>query len=81
VVVPFGPDGTTTVSSPTIAGGAVYYGTGRDARVVAVDEASGRVLWSATVGPVFGPPLVAGSRVIVAAWDGDDGVVWAFAAS
>jgi outer membrane protein assembly factor BamB len=75
----FGPDGTTNVSGPTIAGGVAYYGDGMAGGVAAFDEISGDLLWSANVGPVFAPPVVSGSRMFVAAWDGADGVLWAFA--
>jgi outer membrane protein assembly factor BamB len=71
-----GPDGTTPVSPPTVAGDVVYYGTGRGGTVVALDARTGRVLWdSATAigGAVFAPPIALAGRVFVAAWDDHDG--------
>ena len=73
-----GPNGAVT-SSPTVAGGVVYYGDGPGNRVFAYDAATGAPLWNSgttIAGPVFGAPSVVGGRVFVGSWDG---AVYAFA--
>ncbi len=71
-----GSNGSSPVSSPTVAGGVVYYGDGARDRVLAFDASSGKPLWSsgpAIDGPVFAPPVVSGRRLFVAAWSGKAG--------
>ena len=73
-----GLNGAVT-SSPTVAGGVVYYGDGPGNRLLAYDAATGARLWDSgttIAGPVFGAPSVVGGRVFVGSWDG---AVYAFA--
>ncbi len=64
-----GPGGTT--SSPTIAGGVVFYGTGAYGTLVALDARTGKRLWVRSVGhTIFGAPSVINGAVYVGAWDG-----------
>ena len=77
-----GLDGGTTVSSPAVAGGVVYYGDGSDGRVFAFDARTGRELWTSgrsIGGPVYAAPVVVNGLLLVTSWDDDDGVLWAFA--
>ena len=67
------PTGTMTVSSPTVANGVVYFGTGGGDRVFAFDAATGRALWdsgSSMRGAVFAPPVVVDGMVFAASWIG-----------
>ena len=76
-----GPNGRTTVSTPSVAGGVVYYGDGHGARLFAFDAATGRKLWNsgATLhGPVFAAPTITNGRLYVAAWNGTSGELVAF---
>jgi outer membrane protein assembly factor BamB len=71
-----GPNGKTSVSTPTVAGGVVYYGDGLRGRVFAFDAATGRRLWNSEEslrGPVFAAPVVARGRLYVSAWKGASG--------
>jgi quinoprotein glucose dehydrogenase len=64
----------------TVSGGLVYFGT-LDARLIALDSHSGRVVWEVQIAPetadgnyqVTSPPVVAGSLVIVGSAIGDNG--------
>jgi outer membrane protein assembly factor BamB len=61
------------VSSPTIAGGVVYYGDGAASHVRAIDAATGLPLWnsgSEIVDAIYGAPSVANGKLYVVAWDG-----------
>ena len=66
------PAGRTT--SPTIAGGVVFYGTGRNGRAVGLDARSGKRLWVSSPdtirGPVFNAPSVVNGVCYVGSWDG-----------
>jgi hypothetical protein len=77
-----GKNGTSTVSTPSVAGGVVYYGTGGGAKVVAFEATTGRRLWDSgsTLGErVFAAPSVAGGSLYVASWDdAGGGVLTAF---
>ena len=62
--------GGGVASSPAVAGGVVYVGSG-DAKVYALDAASGVVKWAATTGGgVASSPAVAGGVVYVGSGDG-----------
>jgi outer membrane protein assembly factor BamB len=64
-----GPGGTT--SSPTVAGGVVFYGTGVAGTIVALDARTGKRLWVHSIGhTIFGAPTVVNGAVYVSAWDG-----------
>jgi outer membrane protein assembly factor BamB len=64
------PTGDRVVSSPSLAGGVVYFGSD-DGRVYAVTAATGRRLWSVeTNGPVRSTPAVDGGVVFVLSYDG-----------
>src|SRR5947209_18758357 len=64
-----GPGGAT--SSPTIADGVVFYGTGGSGRVIALDARSGKRLWtSRRMRQVWGPPTVVNGAVYVTSFDG-----------
>jgi outer membrane protein assembly factor BamB len=67
----------TSVSSPTVANGVVYYGDGRDGKAFAFNAATGAQLWSSgtTTGQIFAAPMVADGRLFVASWDNR---LWAF---
>jgi outer membrane protein assembly factor BamB len=59
------------LSSPTVEGGVVYFGSG-DGRVYAVDAATGAERWHAQTGDVVhASPAVVGGVVYVGSWDGD----------
>ena len=59
------------VSSPAVADGAVYFGSG-DHNVYAVDEHSGGLRWKfATRGRVSSSPAVVAGRVYVGSYDGN----------
>jgi outer membrane protein assembly factor BamB len=66
------PAGRTT--DPTIAGGVVFYGTGGNGRVIAVDAKSGKRLWASSPhtirGPVLNAPSVVNGVCYVGSWDG-----------
>jgi outer membrane protein assembly factor BamB len=71
-------DVTKTMSTPTVAGGVVYYGDGLGGHVLARSEATGEPLWDSGAslpGPVFAAPVVANGRLYVASWDGSGGGV------
>ncbi|HEX9312355.1 MAG TPA: PQQ-binding-like beta-propeller repeat protein [Actinomycetota bacterium] len=76
------PTGTMMVSSPTVANGVVYFGTGGGGRVFAFDAATGSVLWNSgrsMGGGVFAPPVVVDGMVFAASWIGSgNGEVVAF---
>jgi outer membrane protein assembly factor BamB len=62
-----------SVSPPTVAGGVVYYGDGRDSQLLAFDAITGAQLWSSqsTIrGGIYGAPMVVNGRVFVGGWDG-----------
>jgi outer membrane protein assembly factor BamB len=61
----------TSVSSPTVANGIVYYGDGRASQEFGFDAATGTQLWSSgsVTGQLFAAPMVADGRLIVASWD------------
>src|SRR5450432_1607923 len=61
-----------TVSSPTVAGGVVYYGDGPDSQLLAFDAVTGKQLWSSgsTIsGGIYGTPMVVNGRAFVGGWD------------
>jgi outer membrane protein assembly factor BamB len=61
----------TSVSSPTVANGVVYYGDGRGSQAFAFDAATGTQLWNSgsTTGQIFAAPTVANGKMFVASWD------------
>ena len=60
-----------STSSPTLAGGVVFYGTGATGEVIALDARTGKRLWVHTVGnTIFGAPAVVNGAVYVSAGDG-----------
>jgi outer membrane protein assembly factor BamB len=66
-----GPERLT--SSPTVAGGVVYYGAGFSDTLIAFDARTGRRLWtsgSALRGHVFNAPSVIGGAVYSGDWSG-----------
>ena len=66
------------ISSPTVAGGTVYYGS-EDHKVYAIDAATGRLRWSYTTGGgVYAAPAVAGGIVYIGS---DDDTLYALNAA
>jgi outer membrane protein assembly factor BamB len=60
------------VSTPTVAGGVVFYGDGTGDTVKAFDERTGTLLWSsrrALHGPIFAAPVVADRFLYAVCWD------------
>jgi outer membrane protein assembly factor BamB len=79
--------GGSVASSPAIANGVVYVGSG-DNRVYALDAADGALLWDFTTGgDVASSPAVADGMVFVGSYDGkvyalnasDGAFVWSYA--
>ena len=69
-VSPYRRDDRPLLSSPTIAGERVFFGSA-DGHVYCLDLATGEPLWSYVVGvSVMSTPLVTGNAVYVAAYDG-----------
>jgi outer membrane protein assembly factor BamB len=64
----------SSVSSPTVANGVVYYGDGMGEQLHAFDARTGHPLWSSKPGdirgPVFVAPVVVNGMVLAGAWDG-----------
>ena len=63
----------STVSTPSLANGVVYFGDGLGNQVFALDAKNGRLLWrsgSAIAGAVFAAPIVANGKLLVSSWDG-----------
>ncbi len=62
----------TSVSSPTVANGVVYYGDGKGSEEFALNAATGTKLWSSgtTTGQLFAAPTVVNGELFVASWDG-----------
>jgi outer membrane protein assembly factor BamB len=69
-----GPDGgpdDNPPGNPSVADGVVYYTDGAAGQAFAFDAATGRQLWSASLGgPSFTAPSIAGGRVFVSTWGG-----------
>jgi outer membrane protein assembly factor BamB len=61
----------TSVSSPTVANGVVYYGDGKGKQEFAFDAAKGNQLWTSgsTTGQLFAAPTVVNGELLVASWD------------
>jgi outer membrane protein assembly factor BamB len=62
----------TSVSSPSVANGVVYYGDGPGDQVFAFDAATGAQLWDsgATIGGfIFAAPTVVNGQLLVPSWD------------
>ena len=60
-------------SSPSLANGVLYYGTGADARLMALDATTGEPLWNSggAVGDsIYNAPSVTGGAVYAGSWDG-----------
>jgi outer membrane protein assembly factor BamB len=77
-VSPYRRDDRPLLSSPTIAGDKVFFGSA-DGHLYALDLATGRKLWSYTIGvPVMSTPAVSGNALYVAAYDGR---IYAFTAA
>ena len=63
--------GAAIVSSPTVLGGTVYFGSS-DHNVYAIDEQQGTLRWKfATHGRVTGSPAVAGGALYIGSFDGN----------
>ena len=61
----------TYISSPAVAEGRVYFGSG-DGNVYAVDATSGVMLWKfRTLDVVHASPAVSGGTVYIGSWDGN----------
>ena len=61
-----------TPSPPTVANGVVYFGTGRDAEVVALNASTGKLLWRSRKlirGPLYAAPTVIDGGLFAASWD------------
>ena len=69
---PVGPN-PGLVSSPTVAGGIVYYADGQGGQILAFDAADGTPLWSSGTieGGLFATPIVVNGRLYVGAWNGN----------
>lgn len=67
------PGSSNGASSPTIANGVIYTGSGSNANLVfAYDAGSGHLRWTATLGGyVLGAPTIANGLVYVGTSDGD----------
>jgi hypothetical protein len=68
---PYGPDGETMYSAPSVKNGRLFIGD-RNGYLHALDALSGRPLWRVLTSPamnnaVNGPPFIQGGRVFVAA--------------
>jgi outer membrane protein assembly factor BamB len=62
----------TSVASPIVANGVVYYGDGSKDQVFAFNAATGAQLWNSgttITGAVYGTPTVADGMLFVGAWD------------
>jgi outer membrane protein assembly factor BamB len=58
-------------STPTVANGVVFVGTGSTGSVVAYNARTGAVLWSSpALGATFAAPSVGDGRLFVGSWDG-----------
>jgi outer membrane protein assembly factor BamB len=69
-VSPYRRDSRPLLSSPTIAGDQVFFGSA-DGTVYGLDLETGKQLWSFVIGvPVMSTPLVSGNALYVAAYDG-----------
>ncbi len=59
-------------SSPTVGNGVVYFGTGVDGELAAVNAKTGKLLWRSDArigGPIYASPTVVDGHVFVASWD------------
>lgn len=75
---PYRRDDRPLLSSPTIAGEQVFFGSA-DGNVYGVDLQTGKQVWSHAIGvPVMSTPLVSGNVLSIAAYDGR---LYAFTAS
>jgi outer membrane protein assembly factor BamB len=69
-VSPYRRDSRPLLSSPTIAGDHVFFGSA-DGTVYGLDLVTGKQVWSFVIGvPVMSTPLVSGNVLYVAAYDG-----------
>jgi outer membrane protein assembly factor BamB len=62
----------TSVSSPVVANGIVYFGDGPGGQVFAFDAATGARLWdsaSVIAGATYATPTVVNGQVLVPSWD------------
>lgn len=61
----------TSVSSPTVANGVVYYGDGKGSQELAFNAATGAPLWNSgsTTGQLFAAPTLVNGKLFVASWD------------
>jgi outer membrane protein assembly factor BamB len=61
----------TSVSSPTVAHGVVYYGDGKGSQELAFNAATGTELWTSgsTTGQNFAAPTLVNGQLLVASWD------------
>jgi outer membrane protein assembly factor BamB len=62
----------TSVSSPMVANGVVYYGDGRGGHELAFNAATGAQLWSsgATTSWLFAAPTIVNGKLLTASWNG-----------
>jgi outer membrane protein assembly factor BamB len=70
-------DASNLASSPVVVGGHVYMGLG-DGRLVAIDLATGKLVWSADTGEGGLGPIAAADGMLVVTRGGDDGGLVAF---
>lgn len=69
-ISPYRTDNVSVLSSPTIAGETVFFGSA-DGKIYCLDFATGREIWSFDFGvPVLSTPLISGNAIFVAAYDG-----------
>ena len=69
-VSPYRRDDRPLLSSPTIAGGQVFFGSA-DGTLYGLKIETGEEIWTYTIGvPVMSTPLVSGNVLYVAAYDG-----------
>ncbi len=62
----------SSVASPTVANGVVYFGDGQSDQVFAFNASTGAQLWSSgtqITGSVYAAPMVADGKLFVGAWD------------
>lgn len=68
--IPYGRTGGAVVSTPSISDGTLYFG-GADGVFYALDEKTGRKLWSCDLGaPITSSPAISGNSVFITAIDG-----------
>ena len=70
------PDASSTCqepfTSPVIANGVVYFGTGSQSQYYAIDADTGKILWVPTesFGPAFVPPTIIDGQIFIVDFNG-----------